>query len=169
MIKQTNEISDPNYKDALIVVTKNTTTGANDNQFTVTRYWQNIFSNSIKSEHLFDLVSGPYDNIFVFDDYAIVLKDKKEIKAVFYDKYRGDLVPANLEVTIYDDLKNEEATFEAITYRDLSGRGNWQMTGAIKTPGAITLYNFEEAINYENWQGSMSRVDENVAYMISSS
>lgn len=149
-VKKTNEVGDATLKDGLIVVAKNETSGAGSNQYSVTRYWQNIYTNWIESEHLFDLVNGPYDDIFVFDNYAIVIKDKKEVKAVFFDKFRQNLVPWNFEVVIYDGLKATDSTFEAVTYWDLSGRGDWQMLGAVRTPGAITLFTFEEAINPEN-------------------
>ena len=44
---------------------------------------------------MFDILKGPYRNIYVFDDYAIVLTDT--INAVYFDQYRGKTVPLNLE------------------------------------------------------------------------
>ena len=74
-VTRSYERSEPLYKDALIVVSKNVTTGAGSNQYSVTRYWQNIYTNWIESEHLFDVTNGPYDDFFVFDDYAITIID----------------------------------------------------------------------------------------------
>jgi hypothetical protein len=62
---------------------------------TFTRYWQNSFTNWIESEHLFDSIDGPYDDIFVFDNYAVVVKNNNEINAIYFDGYRGDVVPFN--------------------------------------------------------------------------
>ena len=59
----------------------------------MTRYWQNPFGFWLESEHLFDLSNGPYDDVFVFDNYAIVVDSTKQIiSAVYFDEYRGDVV-----------------------------------------------------------------------------
>ena len=42
------------------------------------------------------------------------------------------------------------------------------MVAAIRTPGAVTLYNFDMAINYESQVGDMRRNEGNVAYLVSS-
>ena len=117
-VKKTNELDNIDERDGLIVVAKNETSGAGSNQYSVTRYWQNFQTNWIETEYLFDLVNGPYDDIFVFDNYAIVIKDQKEVKAVFFDKFRQNTVPFNFEVVIYDDLKSSDSTFDAVTYWD---------------------------------------------------
>ena len=54
-IKKSNERSNKMYEDALIVVARNQTANAGPNQYSVTRYWQNILTNWVESEHLFDL------------------------------------------------------------------------------------------------------------------
>jgi len=38
-VKASNEVSDPLYKNSLIVVSKNETSAASANQYTFTRYW----------------------------------------------------------------------------------------------------------------------------------
>ena len=78
----------------MIVVYKNETENSYDNQYSVMRFWQNSFTLWIESEHLFDIQNGPYDDIFVFDNYAVVVdKAKKIVSAVYFDQHRGDLVP----------------------------------------------------------------------------
>ena len=92
-VKRTNE-QERFYKDSVIVVYKNETENAYDNQYSVMRFWQNSFTLWIESEHLFDIQNGPYDDIFVFDNYAVVVdKAKKIVSAVYFDQHRGDLVP----------------------------------------------------------------------------
>ena len=95
-------------------------------------------------------MNGPYDDIFVFDNYAVVLKDKKDINAIYLSNFRGDIVPLNFEIPLYNDLTFTDGTFDAITFWDYTGKGDYSMIGAIRTPGAITLYVFDLAINYEN-------------------
>ena len=73
-VKKSNEIEFL-YANSVIVVSKNEKKGALTNQVTVTRYWQSVYSGFIESEHLFDLLNGPYDDIFVFDHYAVVIKN----------------------------------------------------------------------------------------------
>ena len=115
-VQRSYERNEPLYKDALIVVSKNDTTGAGANQYSVTRYWQNIFTNWIESEHLFDVTDGPYDDFFVFDDYAITIKDQNKLNAVFYTDYVGNVVNSNLEVKIYDDMEQSGETFQKVTF-----------------------------------------------------
>ena len=92
-VKRTNE-REKFFKDGVIVVTKNETAKARDQQFSVMRYWQNTFTDWLESEHLFDLSNGPYDDVFIFDKYAIVVDSvKKIVSAVYFDQYRGDVVP----------------------------------------------------------------------------
>jgi len=156
-IKKSNERENKLYQNSLIVVSKNETSGAGANQLTVTRYWQNIYTNWIESEHIFDLQGGPYDDIYVFDHYAIVLKNKNLINAVYFEKFRGNVVPFNFEMPLYDDLEFTSDLFEKITFWDYTGKGNWRMFGAIKTQGSVTIYKFDQDINYENGQGVISR------------
>lgn len=63
----------------------------------MTRYWQNVYTNWLEKEHLFDLLNGPYDDIFVFDKYAIVVKNTNLINVVYFDQFRGQVVPSNYE------------------------------------------------------------------------
>lgn len=42
------------------------------------------------------------------------------------------------------------------------------MLAAIKSSGAITLQAFEEAINYENWQGTMAPIEGTASYLLQS-
>lgn len=72
-IKPTNEYNDRVHSLGLIVVAK--AEDATTEQYSVTRYWQNLYTNWLESEYLFDILGGPYDDFFLFDDYAIVLKD----------------------------------------------------------------------------------------------
>mmetsp|Transcript_8137 Transcript_8137/g.9772 ORF Transcript_8137/g.9772 Transcript_8137/m.9772 type:complete len:125 (+) Transcript_8137:189-563(+) len=96
-VRRSLEKYDPMYWDSMIIVTKNETAGASrGKQYSVTRYWRNPFTKSIEGEYLFDMLKGPYRDVFVFDDYAIVLK-QNTINAVFFDSYRGKTVPLNLE------------------------------------------------------------------------
>ena len=103
-IKKSNEVKNKLHRRGLIVVTRNETANAGPNQLTVTRYWQNVYTNWIESEFLFDVQGGPYDDIFVFDHFAVVIKNKNIINAVYYDKFRGKVVPFNFEMPLYDDL-----------------------------------------------------------------
>ena len=92
-VKRSNE-REKFFKDSIIVVAKNETVRAREQQYSVMRYWQNTFSNWVESEHLFDLSNGPYDDVFIFDKYAIVVDSNKQlVSAVYFDQYRGDVVP----------------------------------------------------------------------------
>ena len=156
-IKKSNEVENKLHRRGLIVVTKNETANAGPNQLSVTRYWQNVYTNWIESEYLFDVQNGPYDDIFVFDKYAVVIKDKKLVNAVYFDKFRGGTVPFNFEMPLYDDLQFTQNTFAKITFWDYTGKGNWKMFGAIQTMGAVTIYKFDMDINYEGGQGVISQ------------
>lgn len=105
-VKKSNEL-ETLYKDALIVVAKGTGQGQT---YTVTRYWKNRFTNWVESEHLFDLLDGPYDDLFVFDSHAIALKDSKVIKTVWFDQYRGKAVPLFMVTDLFDEYKNTDFT-----------------------------------------------------------
>ena len=80
-----------------------------------------MYTGWLEKEYLFDILGGPYDDFFLFDDYAIVLKDKNKIKAIYYKNFKGLSVPSNLEVPIYNDLQYSNHEFEAITFEDYSG------------------------------------------------
>ena len=34
-------------------------------------------------------MGGPYEDFFLFDDYAIVLKNKNKINAIYYKNFKG--------------------------------------------------------------------------------
>ena len=156
-IKKSNEVKNKLHRRGLIVVTRNETANAGPNQLTVTRYWQNVYTNWIESEFLFDVQGGPYDDIFVFDHFAVVIKNKNIINAVYYDKFRGKVVPFNFEMPLYDDLQFTDNTIAKITFWDYTGKGNWNMFGAVQTMGAVTIYKYDMDVNYEAGQGVISQ------------
>ena len=125
----------------------------------MTRYWQNVYSNWIESELLFEIVNGPYDDVFVFDKYAITIKDKNKVNAVFYDNFKGAVIASNYEASVYDDLQFTSDTFENVAFWDYTGQGDFRMLAAIKSQGAVTLYLFESDIQPEgaNPSGDMTR------------
>ena len=64
--------------------------------------------------------------MFVFDYYAIVLKNEsKLISAVYFDQFRGEAVPPHSEIALYDDLEYTDANFETVTFWDQSGKGDY--------------------------------------------
>ena len=148
-VKMSNEVSDPLYKNSMIVMIKNETAGATANQYSVIRYWQNIYTNWIEKQHLFDIKDGPYDDIFVFDKYAVVMKNKNVISAVYYNDFRGNIVPVNYVIALYDDLKIGSNVFQKITFWDYTGQGDYKMIAAITSSGSVSIYAFDDAINYE--------------------
>ena len=80
----------------------------------MTKYWQNIFTNWIESEYMFDLLNGPYDDIFVFDRYAITMKNSNLINVVFFEKWIGGLVSPSDERALYDTLEWTQDTFDVV-------------------------------------------------------
>ena len=50
-------------------------------------------------------MNGPYDDVFIFDKYAITIKDKNKVNAVYYQQFKGTVVSDNYESAIYDDLQ----------------------------------------------------------------
>ena len=50
--------------------------------------------------------TGPYEDLYVFDEYAIALKNEgKLISTIYFDMIREDkLVRANMESDLYNDL-----------------------------------------------------------------
>lgn len=103
-VKMSNERESKLYETSVIVVAKSKTSGAAASWYSVTRYWQDISSSWIKSELLFELIDGPYSDVFVFDKYAITIKNENIVNAVYYSNFRGKFVPANYEMAIYNDL-----------------------------------------------------------------
>ena len=142
-VKASNEVSDLLERNALIVVTKNSTGTAN--QYSFRRYWQNLTTNWIENEYLFDSQNGPYDDIFVFNNYTIVVKNKKDINVIYCDSFRGKLVPTNYEIRLYGETVG---TYEAVTLRDWKSNGDLSMVVAVRTDGAITIYVHTSNVNY---------------------
>lgn len=54
-VKRSGEVDSVLFANSVIVVRQNTSADARAGQYTVTRYWQNVFSGWIESEHMFDL------------------------------------------------------------------------------------------------------------------
>ena len=110
----------------------------------MTRYWQNVYTNWIESELIFEAINGPYSEFFVFDKYAIVVtNNKKIVNAIFFDTFRGGVGSSNYERPVYDDLEFTTNTIENVAFWDYTGKGDFRMITAIKSQGALTLYLFE--------------------------
>ena len=89
-------------------------------------------------------MNGPYDDVSIFDKYAITINYKKNIvNAVYYQQFKGTPVPENYESAIYDDLQFTSDTIENVAFWDYTGKGDYRMIAAIKSSGALTLYLFE--------------------------
>ena len=112
------------------------------------RYWQNIYTNWIESEYLFDIMNGPYDDVFVFDKYALVIKDGNKVNAVYFDQYRGKLVPGNLEQTLNDDYEDLGAQIVKATAWDQNGNGDYQLLVAVRTSGSLIIHPFLSVVEY---------------------
>ena len=107
--------------------------------------------------------------MFVFDKYAIVLKDKsKVISAVYFDKFREEVVPPQMEIALYDELEYTDATFDKVTFWDYSGKNDYQMLGAIRTSGAITIHPFDFTIDPDEMLGVMTKDDNSQSYLLPS-
>ena len=87
------------------------------------------------------------------------MKDKNKIYAIYYNNWKEKAVPSNLEIPLYNNLQYTNHVFDAITFEDYSGKGNWRMLGAIRTQGALTIYTFRQAINPDAMRGAMERDD----------
>ena len=88
-------------------------------------------------------MNGPYDDVSIFDKYAITIKDKNKVNAVYYQQFKGTVVSDNYESAIYDDLQFTSDTIENVAFWDYTGKGDYRMIAAIKSFGALTLYLFE--------------------------
>ena len=167
LVKKSNEALFPN---ALIILTK--TKDENRNEvYRVTRYWQEQHQTSvnwIQTEHMFDLLLGPYQDIFVFDKYAIVLKNEsKIISTVYFDQFRygGKKALPQYEKTLFNELEYSNHRFEKIAFWDQSGRGDYLMLGAIRSPGAITIHPFSFTIDTSIQEGVMDMDDSVETYL----
>ena len=69
---QKSQEKEDGYHGAFVVVTNK---GGSFGQYQVTRYWKNRDTNWVESEHMFDLLGGPYTNLFLFDGYAITVQN----------------------------------------------------------------------------------------------
>lgn len=57
--------------------------------------------------------------MFVFDKYAVVLKDEsKLISAVYFDQFRGEVVLPQYEIALYDEFEYTDASFDKVTFWD---------------------------------------------------
>ena len=106
MVKQSNELL---YPGALIVMTRDSSGDENNAIYKVFRYWQEVHKTSvdwIQQKHIFSLKTGPYEDLFVFDEFAIVLKNEgKLISAIYFDMNREDkIVPPHMERDLYNEL-----------------------------------------------------------------
>ena len=120
---------------------------------------------------MFDLIMGPYEDLFVFDKYAIVLKEGgKTISTVYFDQFRygGKQALPQYEKSLYDDLQYTNHKFERITFWDQSGNGDYLMLGAIRSPGAITIHPFSFTIDTSIQEGVMEKDDSLETYLMSS-
>ena len=106
--------------------------------------------------------------MFVFDKYAIVVRNNNLIDIVYYDQFRGREVPVNFEVELYNDMQFRNEFFEKVTFWDYTGRGNYIMLAAIKSSGAITIYSFESAINPDSRISVMVRDDSKRSFLLAS-
>lgn len=132
----------------------------------MTRYWRDRFSETLESEYLFDLQDGPYSDIFVFDRYGIAIKGGNVVKAIYFNQFRGEVVPVLAEEKINDDLLQRGDTFERVTFWDYTGQGDFKMLAAIRSPASIAIYGFDSAINWKDNKGVMQRDDSNVSYLV---
>mgnify|MGYP006889601728 CR=1 FL=1 len=132
------------------------------------RYWQNVMTSWVESEHLFDIVGGPYDDFFVFDEYAVVLKDQKIINVIFFDQFRGQVLASNYEMIGYNDLRFTQNTIIGMTFWDASGRGDYTCFAAVKSQGAVVIYPFSMTVSPRSYQSIFRRDDQNTAVLFAS-
>ena len=45
-----------------------------------------------------------FEDFFLFDEYAILLRDRKQIKVIYFRNFLGQTVPPNYEVPLYNEL-----------------------------------------------------------------
>ena len=154
LINRSLEKFDPLYGDSLIIVTKNETALADSGQYVVTRYWRDPFKKSIESEYMFDTMKGPYRDLFVLDDYAIVLTNT--VNAIYYDQYRGKVVPKNLEQPIYS-VNEEEESISKLAFWDSNGRGDYKPVLAVKTDRRMYVYSYIMGVDPVDRDGFLER------------
>ena len=74
IVKESNEARFPG---ALIVLTKDSKNG--NEVYRATRYWSEVDTQTgqkrIQTEHVIDQMEGPFEDLFVFDGYAVMLKE----------------------------------------------------------------------------------------------
>ena len=123
----------------------------------MTRYWKNTYSHWIESDYLFDLQDGPYDDIFVFDDYALALKNSRLIYAVFFDEVRNKVVPGYLVKMVYNTLERG-SKIERMVVFDQDGQGDFNAVCAIKgADGVLLMYPYEIDIDWQDKKGVLNR------------
>ena len=104
---------------------------------------------------MFDLLQGPYSDIFVFDRHAITIKDSNVINAVFFDKYRGETVPANLERPLHEPWK--DSTYEKFAVWDYKGTESYKVLAMVRTSGSLALYSYTVDVKLNDLDGSMTK------------
>ena len=90
--------------DSIIVIFVNETESyTNFKQHSVVRYYQDPETNWIESEYLFDTKAEPrdfYEQVDVFDEYAIAYKENKFTVILFRD-HMGEVLPPNWEISAH--------------------------------------------------------------------
>ena len=86
---------------SVIVAIKSWQDNAGPEQLSVLRYYQDVVNRSIEYEYLFDLVRGPYDDIFLFDDFLITLSSSNLLEVVYFKEHIGATVPRNFMLPLY--------------------------------------------------------------------
>lgn len=100
---------------------------------------------------------GPYRDVFVFDDYAIVLKET--VNAVFFDSYRGKIVPKNLEQAIYFP-ENSDTKIARIDFWDQTRRGDYRPILAIGNSLRMYIYPFTIEVDPIDRKGALKRLGQ---------
>ena len=98
----------------------------------VWRYWQNPKTKWIEKEYLFDTNAAHrvwYDQVDIFDDWAIATKGKT-FYVLFFDDFRGKEMPQNYAVQV-QKISNDD-TVELDGYTFYWNNGEWQMRVLIR-------------------------------------
>ena len=99
---------------------------------------------------------GPYRDVFVFDDYAVVLAETT-VNAVFFDSYRGKTVPINLEQAVYYP-EDSDSKIARIDFWDQTGRGDYRPIVAIGNSFRMYIYPFTMEIDPVDRRGSLKKL-----------
>ena len=138
-VRKSLERATPGHSDALIVIIRNST---ETDQLSVWRYWWRAGENDgwIQSEYLFDFEDKSWEQVDIFDDYAMAYKDQEFWVLLFKeDEAKGTLLPDNFALKAYTWTQSNSA-MEAFTYHDMSGiKGEWEIIALIKYDGSMAL------------------------------